>query len=372
MSNSKKIFFKNLDGLRFLCFLSVFLFHSFHTNVEEIKSNEIYDFITNFVFKNGNLGVNVFFVLSGFLITYLLIIEKQKTGTINILRFWMRRILRIWPLFFFCVFFGFIIFPELKSYFGEISSESANIIYYLFFINNFDFINNGLPDCSVLGVLWSIAIEEQFYLIWPVILYFFPVKKFWMPFLIIFILNLVFRFFNHDYLNLEFHTLSCIGDMTMGAVGAWLIISFNTFKKLITNLSKQIIFLIYFAFIIFFLFRSKISEISLIILIFERLFISFLILLIILEQNYSKNSLFKLSKLKKISKLGKVTYGLYCLHFIGILIALKITDLFNLNNELWQVLILETSLALLISIIISKLSFFYYEKPFLKLKDKYN
>jgi len=368
----KTIYFENLDGLRFICFLLVFFFHSFHTEYNFIKSNYIYEFITDFIFENGNLGVNIFFVLSGFLITFLLILEKRNSGHINIKKFWIRRIFRIWPLFFFCIFFGFIVFPEVKSFFGESPNETANLIYYLSFINNFDIIKNGLPDSSVLGVLWSIAIEEQFYLIWPIILSFFSIKRYWIPFLIIIVINIIFRSFNHDYINLEFHTISCIGDMTVGAIGAWLVSNFSRFKFFITNLSKTKIYFLYIMFFVFYLFRKEISSISLIILIIERLLIACLIILIILEQNYSKNSFYKFSSFKTISNLGKITYGLYCLHFIGILIVITITDKLNINNNLWEVLILETCLALIISIFISKISYNYFEKPFLKIKAKFN
>ena len=82
--NYKKIYFENLDGLRFLCFLSVFFFHSFHTENVLIKSSKFYLFFEKHLFGNGNLGVNFFFVLSGFLITYLLIEEKKLNGQIDI------------------------------------------------------------------------------------------------------------------------------------------------------------------------------------------------------------------------------------------------------------------------------------------------
>src|SRR5687768_6448678 len=101
------VFFSNLDGLRFFCFLAVFFFHSFHTDYLYIRDSPTYIFFKSFIFKNGNLGVNFFFVLSGFLITYLLLKEREFYGRINIVSFWKRRILRIWPLFFACLVFGF-------------------------------------------------------------------------------------------------------------------------------------------------------------------------------------------------------------------------------------------------------------------------
>ena len=369
----KKIYFENLDGLRFFCFLAVFFSHSFHTENELIKSSSIYQFITQELFKNGNLGVNFFFVLSGFLITYLLIAEKELNGQINLKKFWIRRALRIWPLFYFCVSFGFLAFPQLKLLFGQVPNETATPIYYITFLNNFDLIKNGLPDASILGVLWSIAIEEQFYFIWPIILYIFPVKNYWIPFASIIVLSLISRALNDNSLYNEIHTFSCIGDMVIGAFGAWFISQKKSLKITIENLSSNYIILIYLSFIFIFLFRDEFFlNGGYALRIFERAIISVVILLIILEQNYCKNSLFKFSNLKYISKLGVISYGLYCLHFIAILIILSLTKKLGLNTELWHIVILETSLALLLTILISKLSYKFYEYPFLKIKDKFS
>lgn len=366
-----KIYFENLDALRFLCFLSVFFFHSFHTEYSYISESPIYHFIKKDIFGNGNLGVNFFFVLSGFLITYLLIQEKQLNGQINLLKFWMRRILRIWPLFYFAVFFGFVIFPLLKSAFGQTPNETASIGYYLTFLNNFDFIQHGLPDASILGVLWSVAIEEQFYFVWPIILHLLPIQKYWIAFGGIIFASLLFRALNDSYLMHEFHTLSCIGDMATGAMGAWLISTNNKFKSYITKLTSIKIGVIYLLFIVIFLFRGELLFANYYIRIFERVLIACVIILIILEQSYAKNSLFKLSNFKTISKLGIITYGLYCLHFIGILITTTIMGKLEFNTHLWQIVLVDTSLALTITIVISKLSYTYCEQPFLRLKEKF-
>lgn len=372
MPNKKKIFFENLDGLRFLCFLTVFLYHSFHTEINNIKNNSIYGFITENVFGNGNLGVNFFFVLSGFLITYLLIEEKKMNKQISIKKFWARRILRIWPLFYACVLFGFYIFPFLKLLFNQIPNETASILHYLTFTNNFDIIQSGLPDASILGVLWSVAIEEQFYFLWPIFLFFIPINRYWILFSLILILNLVFRAFNDSYIIHEMHTISCIGDMTLGSFGAWFIIEKPKFKEKIQNLKRPYISLVYLSFLLIFFFRDEIINTSYYIRIFERLFIAIVILFIILEQCYSDNSFIKMSKFKWISKLGKITYGLYCLHFVGILITLTFTKQLALNQHLWQVLILETLISLGFTILISIISYKFFEKPFLKLKDNFS
>src|SRR3954471_4714452 len=130
-AKKEKIFFPNLDGLRFVSFFLVFLYHTYMTFFNNIRdsSPDAFDYIQR-LFQNGNLGVNFFFVLSGFLITFLLIREKEYTGKIHVGHFYMRRILRIWPLFYLCVFIGFVIFPMVASYIGVSAGETARPVYY--------------------------------------------------------------------------------------------------------------------------------------------------------------------------------------------------------------------------------------------------
>lgn len=372
---NKKVYFENLDGLRFICFLSVFFLHSFRTEFETIKSNTTYQFIVKDIFGNGSLGVNSFFVLSGFLITYLLIEEKRTNGQINLKRFWIRRILRIWPLFYLCVFIGFFIYPEIKSLYGQHQpTETASIFYYLTFLNNFDIIHNGIiPDASILGVLWSVAIEEQFYLIWPIILYILPIKRYWIAFSSVLIISLLFGIVNEGYMLNKFHTLTCMGDLAVGAFGAWFIATNENFKMYIQHLSVFKIAFVYLLLIIFFLFRDEIfTNCSSTLTIFERPIFAFIILLVILEQSFSEHSLFKLSTFRLLTKLGTISYGLYCLHFFGILIVTILTNKFLFNKEVWQVLVFETFLSLSLSIFISWLSYWIYEKPFLRMKERYS
>lgn len=376
MANQKivgeKIYFENLDGLRFFCFLSVFLFHSLETDKDYIKLNPVYRFFKESIFANGFLGVNFFFVLSGFLITYLLIKEKQRVGSIHIGHFWMRRILRIWPLYFACVFYGFIIFPYTKILAGGQPAETANPWYYLGFISNFDYIRHGLPDSKSLGVLWSVAIEEQFYLAWPVILSLFAVKKFWIPLTTILLGSLVFRALYDVPILHEMHTLSCIGDMALGGMGAWFILQSASFKNQIANMPKIWIITIYLAFAFVFLFRDEFLLGTHGIRIFERLLISSLMLLIILEQCYAHHSFYKMKGMENATKFGVITYGLYCLHFMVITIVMGITKKLGLNNAVWQVLVLETGISLAITIAVSWLSYKYFESPFLRLKEKFS
>ncbi len=375
MAQSKKLpagnYFQHLDGLRFFCFLSVFFFHSFHTDDAAVKDSSIFRFFKFSIFGNGFLGVNFFFVLSGFLITYLLIQEKKANGTIHIVHFWIRRILRIWPLYFACVFYGFVIFPFTKTLAGAVPNETANAWYYLGFISNFDYIHKGLPDATGLGVLWSVSIEEQFYLLWPVLLSFFAVKKFWIPLVLVLAGSIVFRAFNDVPILHEMHTLSCIGDMALGGLGAWLMLESAYFKTKIETMPKMLIIVIYAAFAFVFLFRDEFLLSTHWLRVFERLFISGIMLLIILEQCFAKNSFYKMGNFKMASRLGLITYGLYCIHFIIISIVAGLAKKMGLDKAVWQVILLQPVVSLAVTIPVCLLSFRYFETAFLKLKEKF-
>jgi peptidoglycan/LPS O-acetylase OafA/YrhL len=372
-AKKERVFFPNLDGLRFFCFLSVFLYHSFATDYKYIMETSLYKNVKYFIAGNGNLGVNFFFVLSGFLITYLLIVEKEKFKQINIGGFYVRRILRIWPLFYFCVFFGFVIFPILKTMFGQVPNETAHWPYYVTFLNNFDFLKNGLPDSSVLGILWSVAIEEQFYVIWPLAMAFTPSKYYWHLFISIITVSLIYRYMNvHDGGILENHTLSCISDMTVGGLSATMVYYLPSFKNKMIHLNKAAVILLYLAVAAVFFFRKELFWQNDILHAFDRLIIAALFALVILEQNYSERSLFKMSRYKRLSKLGTYTYGLYCLHMIGILIASILLKKTGLNKNVYQVIFLEGGLSLLLTIVLAYVSYTYYESWFLKFKNKFS
>lgn len=367
----KRIYFENLDGLRFICFALIFFHHSFTTNYDYIIDDPVYHFVTREVFNNGNLGVNFFFVLSGFLITFLLIREKLDHGKIHILQFWVRRILRIWPVYFFCVFFGFVLFPYFKSLFGQAGAETANPINYITFLSNFDIINNGLPDASVLGILWSVAIEEQFYLVWPLLLFLFPIRHYWIPFSVVIISSVVFRIYHDEYYLREYHTFSCMGDLALGAFGAWLVATRSSVISFVKSWSKGTIALIWLSLILYLIFRDEYISPIYPIRMVERIIFGLIALFIIYEQNYSENSLFKFTNWKRISYLGRISYGLYSYHFIAILIVVTFTSMIKFNTQLWQVIILETILSFVLAVVIASLSYKYFEKPFLKLKNRF-
>lgn len=368
----KVIFFENIDGLRFFAFLPVFLKHSFHTEFDHIKENGFYKFVSEF-WLPGDLGVNFFFVLSGFLITFLLLNEQKINGKIDIKAFYIRRSLRIWPLYFAVVLFGYFGFQQLKILFGEVPNETASLLYYFTFLSNLDVIRSGLPDSSILGVLWSVAIEEQFYLFWPWILFLFKPKRYVLVFSMIVLGSLIFRYFNlesHPHV-IKYHTFSLISDMGLGGIVAYFSFYNKPFIEYFRNMDRGVIITVYVIGMITIIFSLTLFQPD-ILKVFKNVILSVFFSFVILEQNYSENSFYKVSKWKVISQLGRWTYGLYCLHFVGILTATNMSKILGWNTTVFGVIFVETLMALGITIIISSLSYTYFEKPFLKLKSRFS
>lgn len=108
-------------------------------------------------------GLQIFFFLSSYLITELLLREKERTQTINVKSFFVRRILRIWPLYFFAIGMC-VILSRATARFGGVPSSA--IAYFLLLGGNWWIAQHGWL-ASFIGPLWSISLEEQYYLLWP-------------------------------------------------------------------------------------------------------------------------------------------------------------------------------------------------------------
>lgn len=163
------IYFPGLNGVRFVAAAAVIVWH-----VEAFKHMAG---LPNLVHLPalpalGVQGVNLFFVLSGFLITYLLLSEVQATGTVHVRKFYVRRILRIWPLYFLLVILGLFVLPHVLPFAPLAHNHEggllAKLTLFAFMLPNVALVLFG--HIPFMGPLWSIGVEEQFYLTWPVML----------------------------------------------------------------------------------------------------------------------------------------------------------------------------------------------------------
>lgn len=114
----------------------------------------------------GGLGVVLFFVLSSYLITELLLRESEQRGALDVKSFYVRRILRIWPLYYFFLVVVFLVVPQQSVY----SIKTNFFISMVLLVGNWACVFTGGMGASVAGPLWSISVEEQFYIAWPLII----------------------------------------------------------------------------------------------------------------------------------------------------------------------------------------------------------
>ncbi len=340
-----------------------------------VRTSEIYLWIKDYVYILGKTGFSFAFVLSSYINTFVILEEKERTGQFHPWKFYVRRALRIWPLYFLMVAICFLGFPLLKSLLGEPYEETTPVWPFLSFTGNFYMLNHGFPYLPALSVLWSVSVEEQFYLVWPWLLWLFDKKK------LVLVGSLLLTFFlftsyAFSRTNVFFHTLFMTGDIAVGALFAFL--SFrpesNVFRRL-AHLSKWRIGGVYLAFwgcILFYhvLFENPFLE-AWLNLCLERLSLGLFLGFFIFEQNYCLYSPFKLGRLKRLSYLGLISYGLFCFHEVGLLLANKLLERFDWSNPLLAELGLKPLLAFALVVPLSILSYHVFEKPILSLKFKF-
>jgi peptidoglycan/LPS O-acetylase OafA/YrhL len=304
---SSRRHFHTFDALRFFAFLKVFLLHL------PITAFPVF----NYLKSGGGIGVDFFFVLSGFLITYIILEEKSLTGKLNLRNFLIRRILRIWPLFYLMILVAFLT-PYIISLAGLTSSNEGyqpNWLMSCLFLENYKMMfSHSEPNVSPLGVMWSLCVEEHFYIIWGVTLFFLPVKK--VPILIVGALatgNITRAIYLHHSIGTA-DVFSNIDYFAWGAIPAFLLITrgekFSAWIEKITYIVKIGVVMAVLGYVvvssnIHYAFQYNIEPV-----IFGILFSS-LLMVIIPEKNG-----IKILDANILSKLGIFTYGLYVYHTI--------------------------------------------------------
>jgi peptidoglycan/LPS O-acetylase OafA/YrhL len=159
-----------LDGLRFLAFLAVFVYHLSAFRWAGLDAVPLIGWLGN----HGWMGVDLFFALSAFLLTTLLRAEHLRTGGVDLRKFMVRRSLRIWPLYFLVVGLSFAELTYAAMRAGSLAGIGESLTKYLIpfagFFGNMAIASVGYPDSSLLGNLWTISVEEQFYVLLPLAL----------------------------------------------------------------------------------------------------------------------------------------------------------------------------------------------------------
>lgn len=364
-------YFENLDGLRALAAFAVVFAHI--SAWFEFPDTFGYKVLKFFLYFNGShggrFGVICFFVLSGFLITYLMFSEKSKCGNFKVGHFYARRALRIWPLYFFSLFIGFIVFPFVLSFWQVSHVENASWIWYSLFVANFDHIMNGFPTANILGVHWSVCVEEQYYLLWPIVfLLWNNSKRFPWICIALVVISEIFQFTIGSKLHGgDYHFVSCIRYLSMGGLLAWFAFFHrSTLEKMLSKISKKQTKGVYIACIAIMLLEMPITKLISGYKHLYHLVPMFFFAFIIAEQHFGKNGFFKLSSIPMLSWLGKISYSIYLLHMVAINAVLLV---FTNSSDY---VVMKAIAAVVLTVLISHLSYKYIESPFLRLKGRFN
>ncbi|MDP4716548.1 MAG: acyltransferase [Flavobacteriales bacterium] len=394
----KKEYFKGLDSLRFFAALAVFFTHvelikkftGFGTHwidpeeritkftvFQSVMSKEI-DPLSPLIAYSSALGVVFFFVLSGFLITYLLLKEKESNKTVQIGKFYLRRAFRIWPLYYLIFILGFFVLPNLELF--AVPGQDVffnqnfwgNLLLYAFFMPNlaFSIYTTAVPN---IGQSWSIGVEEQFYLLWPLLLR--KSKNVLKPILWIAgsiialkgILLLSFPFIKLDALVVikKFLAMSKLECMALGGLGAYVL--FNKKEEVLRIIFKpvtQIMAVVVIPILIYFI-PTAFEDVL-------HLLFSISFLVIILNVAGNEKVLLRFEN-RVLQYLGRISYGFYMFHVMCIVFTIHILDKYiGLDNDITTAQhILLYGISFLLTVAVSSLSYHIFEKAFIRLKDKY-
>lgn len=347
-------YFAGLDGIRCLAIIAVIWHHTVQTGFLPM-------------FDRGYLGVDLFFVLSGFLITTLLLREKSKTGKISLGNFWIRRFLRLMP-----AYYGLLV--ALLLAYGIFKPEDPNTarlfsgfpVYALYLSNWFN------PGANNLDPLWSLATEEQFYLVWPVIEAFFAPVIMLITFTAFLIINQLVNFGVLDGAILsvfgvapDAHPEILQSTFTPILLGVALAHGL-THKAIFTALSPFITGkarTLGLGVVLLILLNVPAGDISGLLRALIHMTMALFIGSIVLSPDSRLTQAFEVNIFKYV---GTISYGMYLFHMWVVFAASVILTKIGLSSG-----IILFVLVLFGTIAISAVSFTVYEKPFLNLRHRF-
>jgi len=355
-----------LDSLRFVAFLGVLIFHAMPLSLDFYTGSGVPSLVGAAIcgaVTSGAFGVDLFFALSAFLITTLLLRERETNGRVDVRSFYIRRILRIWPLY-----FAFILFAVALQL--VVKSQHLGLPYvagFFLLAGNWIYVLYGLPH-SIAIPLWSISIEEQFYLTWPLIVRGVSRRRmagFAVAVLVIAtVARLALVLGRYPQAAIEYNTLARLDPIALGillALGADRLPQFTDLQRLALAIGSVVTsVLVGTCCGLQPLDNSTVSPVGTIV---RRPLIALastalLLAILGLRANWIRN--------KSVLYLGKISYGLYVLHYLGLKIAFAVVQPVGPLG-----FVVRLAVGLGITIMLAALSYKYLESPFLRLKERF-
>ena len=366
--------FPGLHALRFFAALAVVVAH-----IELMKSYYGVPSLAGHmaIYELGRIAVTFFFVLSGFLITFLLLRERRDTGVIAVRKFYMRRILRIWPLYYLVVFLAFVVLPRIESLsIPALSTASADqgpvLGLFLLFMPQVALIF--YPPFPYAEPLWSIGVEEQFYLLWPLLLA--RARNTMAVAVTIAVAGFAIKagallyamrlrdpsrlaFWNHFIDYFYFNRFEC---MAIGACGACLV--FAKQERVLRVLFSTPLQVVSYAVAVALLMTTRGKPIL------QYTPHSVVFCIIIMNIAANESSLLKL-RAPFYTRLGNISYAMYLLHEVAIGAVMRLIRAAGVSEPGVAANAALYFGGITATLVLAAVAYRFFELPFLRLKDRY-
>lgn len=361
-SKTDSFYLPELDVLRFLAFVAIFITHAFSRGAEfyqeKLGMTPTAAHWTSSVMMSGTFSLDLFFALSAYLIAELLIREYEKTGRLDVWAFYARRALRIYPLYYVFILLALIILPRL---FDDVLTFPHNFSF-LFFAGNWTCAVYGLPRSSAVH-LWSVSVEEQFYLTFPLLIVLFGVRKLPVLCALLIAVGIATRYWlvasgAPDY------AIWCNTFVRLDAIAAGVLLAYllrNGYLRRIESGARRVLL--------------GSSGVALCVLAVgfkvptNFLFPVVALAVVFILFSFMHPRGIDCKRYAPLIYLGRITYGLYVFHLLAMTLAETIPAYLGKTGAVY--IAYKTIGGFFLTVILAMLSYKFLEMPFLKLKKKY-
>lgn len=340
--------FNSLPGIRAIAILAVLWHHTEHP-ISGLP-----------ITSRGFLGVDLFFVLSGFLIVTIMLRERERNGDISLKNFFIRRFLRLFPLYYGLLFVLLIAFGIVFRNSDAAAAYISAMPWYFTYTSNF------IREETLLAVAWSLATEEQFYLVWP------PIEKFLSRFAlpILAVLIIINQLINYRIILAAHHARlevlqSTFTPILLGILVAHMLHNKVWYERIAAVFGNKWMTLITAAALLVLMNVFPLgTDISGTPRLMIHLWMTAFLTACVVNEDHVLKPLFTL---KPLMRIGDISYGMYLFHMFVVAISAAVLGRLGLSG-VPMLLFISTLIG---TIIISEISFRFYESPFLKLKERW-
>lgn len=361
IDSHRNFYHPELDVLRFFAFLAVFMHHALPRDAYLYVNKGFSPAVTEWLLaakEAGAFGLDLFFALSAYLITELLLREYANRGSFSVSAFYVRRALRIWPLYFTFLALTVFVIPAIlpAERFGSIY-----IVSFALFFGNWVCAAMGIPF-SVAGPLWSISIEEQFYIGWPLLLRLFGiglVKQLAIAMLVLAVVTRVLlAVIGVEHPGVWCNTIARLDPIALGAILAF------TLKGRAPEIRNAVrVVMCVAALASWWLIAKYLKQAgpTSVVTFGVSAVASVMLLTAVLR---TETPLLRVPPLSWLVYLGRISYGLYVFHLFALAFVMQFA--ISLGFEL------RILLSFLLTVALAAASYRWLEQPFLKLKKRFS